>query len=330
MKNKAPVKIAITGAAGRVAYDLLFQIASGAMLGPNTLVELRLLDLPATMTELEGRAMELHDCAFKTLDHVETGSDAKTMFDGVNFALLVAGKPRKAGMDRSDLLRDNGALFKLQGEALNDVAADDVKVLVTGNPANTNCAIASAHAPDIPKEQFSALTRLDHDRAIHRLGKKLNVNVSSVTHMSIWGNHSSTMFPDIFHAEVDGENAWEQIDDMDWLVNKYLPDVANRGSTIISKRGSSSAASAANATLSAMRDWSCGTSGEWVSMSVATDGSYGVPEGLYCSFPVTVDANGNYHVVEGIKHNEFAQARISMSVQELVSEHEAIKSLGLI
>ena len=330
MNTKAPVKIAITGAAGRVAYDLLFQIASGNMLGPNTPVELRLLDLPATMTELEGRAMELHDCAFKTLAHVETGSDPKAMFDGANFALLVAGRPRKAGQDRSDLLRDNGALFKSQGEALNEVAADDVKVLVTGNPANTNCAIASAHAPDIPKEHFSALTRLDHDRARHRLGKKLKVNVASVTHMSIWGNHSSTMFPDVFHAEVDGREAWPQIDDMDWLVNKYIPDVSNRGATIISKRGSSSAASAANATLAAMRDWSCGTDGEWVSMAVATDGSYNVPEGLYCSFPVTVDNGGDYHIVQGLTHSDFALARIRMSVNELVSEHEAIKALGLI
>jgi malate dehydrogenase len=330
MNPQTPVKVAITGAAGRVGYDLLFRIAGGGMLGPDTPVQLRLLDLPKAMTELEGRAMELHDCAFETLDHVEIGSDPKQMFDGVDFALLVAGKPRKAGQNRSDLLRENGALFGSQGKVLNEVAADDVKILVTGNPANTNCAIASANAPDIPRDRFTALTRLDHDRARHRLAKKLDVNVSSITRMSIWGNHSSTLFPDVFHAEVDGANAWAQIDNMDWLINKYIPDVANRGATIISKRGASSAASAANATLAAMRDWSCGTGGQWVSMAVASDGSYGVPEQLYCSFPVTVDHTGTYHIVEGLTHNDFARARIDMSINELLSEYEAIKALGLI
>ncbi|MCL2315567.1 MAG: malate dehydrogenase [Actinomycetia bacterium] len=325
-----PVKVAVTGAAGRVGYDLLFRIAGGGMLGQNTPVELRLIDLPGMMGELEGRAMELHDCAFETLDHVEIGSDERTMFDGIDFALLVAGKPRKAGQDRADLLKANGELFAKQGRALNEVADRDVKVLVTGNPANTNCLIAAASAPDIPRHQFSGLTRLDHDRARHRLGKKLDVNVAQVKKMSIWGNHSSTMFPDVFHAEVDGRNAWEQIDDMEWLINKYIPTVANRGADIISKRGASSAASAANATLAAMRDWSMGTpEGDWVSMAVPSEGAYGVPDYLFCSFPVTVDADG-YHVVTGLHHSDFAHARIHMSVQELISEYQAVKSLGMI
>jgi len=327
----APVTVAITGAAGRVGYDLLFRLAGGGLFGANTPVNLRLLDVPARLAELEGRAMELHDCAFDTLADVEIGTDARTMFDGADFALLVAGKPRKAGQARSDLLTANGAVFAAHGRALGEVAASGIKVLVAGNPANTNCVIAAAHAPDIPRERFSALTRLDHDRARHRLAKKLNVRVGAISRMSIWGNHSSTLYADLFHARVDGQPVWDRIDDMDWLINRYLPQVAERGAAIIAKRGASSAGSAGNATLAAMRDWCRGTPGDdWVSMAVASDGSYGVPDRLYCSFPVTVDPSGTYHIVTGLEHNAFARARIAMSVDELQSEYEAITALGLL
>jgi len=326
-----PTIVAIAGAAGKVGYNLAFRVAQGDMLGPDAPVELRLLDLPDTLGELEGRAMELHDCAFPTLAHVEIGADPRTMFNGVTIALLVAGKPRKPGASRSDLIGTNGALFAEHGRSLGEVAASDVKVLVTGNPANTNCAIAASHAPDIPRTRFAALTRLDHDRAKHRLAKKLKVGVAAVTHMSVWGNHSSTLYPDVFHALVDGRSAWDRIGDLDWLVNKYIPAVAERGATIIAKRGTSSVASAANATVAAMHDWCLGTPpGDWVSMGVASEGAYGVPDHLCSSFPVTVDATGEYHIVTGLEHNDFAQARIHMSVAEMAAEYAAVAAMGLL
>ncbi|MDR2620068.1 MAG: malate dehydrogenase [Propionibacteriaceae bacterium] len=324
-----PVVVAVTGAAGRVAYDLLFRLAGGAMLGANQPVELRLLDVAEAQEELEGRAMELHDCAFETLSHVAIGTDERKMFDGADFALLIAGKPRGAGMSRGDLLAANGALFAEQGAALNDVAGAGIKVVVTGNPANTNCAIAMKHAPDIPAERWCALTRLDHDRAKHRLGKKLGVNVADVKKMGIWGNHSSTMFPDVFHTEVAGRNAWERINDWNWLETEFLPSVTERGAEIIKARGASSAASAANATLSCVRDWVRGTD-DWVSMAVPSDGSYGVPAGLVCSFPVTVTTDGHYHIVQSIEHSEFAWERIRKSIAELQHEYEAVKALGFV
>lgn len=326
-----PVIVAITGAAGRVSYDLLFNIANGEMLGPDQPVALHLLDLPERMGDLEGRAMELHDCAFKTLAHVEIGDDPRKVFAGANFALLVGGKPRGPGEDRAALLKANGVIFSEHGRALNEVAADDVRILVTGNPANTNCAVARANAPDIADHQFSALTRLDHNRAKHRLGKRLGVNVSAVTRMGIWGNHSNTQFPDIFHAEVNGRNAWEQVNDMDWLINEFIPQVATRGAAVIKAAGASSAASAANATLEAMHDWCLGTpADDWVSMAVPSDGSYGVPEGLICSYPVTVSPEGRYHIVQGLEHNDFAWQRIRASVAELQSEFDECRQLGLL
>ena len=327
----APVIVAITGAAGKVGYDLAFRVAQGDLLGPDTPVELRLLDIPDTLDELEGRAMEVHDCAFPTLAHIEIGADPRAMFERANIALLVAGKPRKPGSSRADLIGTNGALFAEHGRALGEVAAPDIRALVTGNPANTNCAIAASHAPDIPRTRFAALTRLDHDRAKHRLAKRLKVGVAAVTQMSVWGNHSSTLYPDVFHALVDGESAWDRIDDMDWLVNKYIPAVAERGATIIAKRGTSSVASASNATVAAMHDWCLGTrTGDWVSLGVASDGAYGVPDHLYSSFPVTIDATGEYTIVTGLQHNDFAQARIHMSVSEMASEYAAVAAMGLL
>lgn len=328
--EKTPLKVAITGAAGRIAYDLMFRIASGEMLGEDQPVELRLVDIPGTLEELEGRAMEIHDCAFDTLHHVEIGSDPVRMFDGVNFALLVGGKPRGPGMSRSDLLADNGRIFIEQGRALNQAAASDIKVLITANPANTNALITMTHAPDIPQNRFSALTRLDHDRARHRLGKKLGVRVEAVKKMSVWGNHSNTQYPDIFHTEVNGQPAFDLINDWDWLENEFIPAVANRGAAVIQARGSSSVNSASNATMQAMNDWFEGTpENDWVSMAVATDGSYGIPEGLISSFPVIV-RDGQYEIVHGLEHNEFSQKKIDVSIAELLEEREMVRSLGLL
>jgi malate dehydrogenase len=327
--TKTPVKVAVTGAAGNVAYSLLFSIAQGNMLGADQPIDLRLVDIEAALGGCEGRALELQDCAFGPLVNIEIGSDPKKMFDGVDYALLVGSMPRKDGMDRADLLKLNGAIFKEQGEALNAGAANDVKILVTGNPANTNCSIALAHAKDIPASQFAALTRLDHDRAKFQLANKLGVRNDEVKKMAVWGNHSNTMYADVFHAEVDGQSAWDRINDMNWLENEFIPTVAGRGGAIIKASGKSSAASAANATWTCMRDWVKGTAnGDWVSMGIASDGSYGVPEGLISSYPVTVDADG-YHIVQGLEINDFSRARIQKSVDELQSEHETAVSLGV-
>ncbi|CAL8971069.1 Malate dehydrogenase [Tessaracoccus sp. O5.2] len=329
MSTAAPVKIAVTGAAGQICYSLLFRIASGSLLG-DTPIELRLLEITPALKALEGVVMELDDCAFGNLVNIEIGDDPRKVFDGVNLAMLVGAMPRKAGMERSDLLSANGAIFTAQGKALNDVAADDVKVLVTGNPANTNALIAQQNAPDIPAERFNALTRLDHNRAISQLAAKVGRPVGEITHMTIWGNHSATQYPDLFNAKVGGQNAAELVGDQEWLEHTFIPTVAKRGAAIIEARGLSSAASAANATVEHMRDWVLGTpEGDWVSMSVPSDGSYGVPEGLISSFPCTVK-DGKYEIVQGLELNEFSRAKIDASVAELVDERNAVTELGLI
>jgi malate dehydrogenase len=326
-----PVKVAVTGAAGQIGYSLLFRIASGSLLGPDTPVELRLLEITPALKALEGVVMELDDCAFPLLSKVEIGDDATTVFDGVNLALLVGARPRTKGMERGDLLEANGAIFTVQGKAINDAAADDVRVLVTGNPANTNALIAMHNAPDVPDERFTALTRLDHNRAIAQLAAKTGASVSEIRRMTIWGNHSATQYPDVFHAEVRGQNAAQLVNDQTWLENDFIPTVQKRGAAIIDARGSSSAASAANATVDAARTWlSTGTTeGDWTSMAVRSDGSYGVPEGLVSSFPVTV-ADGAWSIVQGLEIDDFSRARIDASTAELAEERDAVRALGLI
>ncbi|MFT3833983.1 MAG: malate dehydrogenase [Micropruina sp.] len=325
-----PVKVAVTGAAGQICYSLLFRIASGALLGPDRQVELRLLEITPALKALEGVVMELDDCAFPNLAKVEIGDDPTKVFDGVNLAMLVGARPRTAGMERGDLLSANGAIFTAQGKALNAVAADDVRVLITGNPANTNALIAMKNAPDIPAERFNALTRLDHNRAVSQLAAKAGVPVTSVKKMTIWGNHSATQYPDVFHAEVDGKNAATLIDDQAWIENDFIPTVAKRGAAIIAARGASSAASAANATVEHMRDLLAGTpAGDWVSMAVPSDGSYGVPEGIISSFPCTT-ADGSYSIVQGLEIDDFSRSRIDATVAELQDEAQAVSELGLI
>ena len=325
-----PVKVAVTGAAGQICYSLLFRIASGEMLGPGQPVELRLLEITPALKALEGVVMELDDCAFPLLAGVEIGDDANTIFDSANLACLVGARPRTKGMERGDLLEANGAIFQPQGKALNDHAADDVLVLVTGNPANTNALIAMKNAPDIPQERFHALTRLDHNRAKAQLAAKTGTTVNDIAHMTIWGNHSATQYPDLFNALVKGQNAAELINDQGWLESTFLPAVQQRGAAIIEARGASSAASAANATIDHMRDWVQGTPmDDWVSMAVPSDGSYGVPEGLISSFPCT-SSERTYQVVQGLEINDFSRTRIDTSVAELADERDAVKSLGLI
>ena len=325
-----PVKVAVTGAAGQIGYSLLFRIASGALFGPDTPVQLRLLEITPALKALEGVVMELDDCAFTTLDSVEIGDDASTIFDGANLALLVGARPRSKGMERGDLLEANGAIFTAQGKALNEVAAADIRIGVTGNPANTNALIAMTNAPDIQNDRFSALTRLDHNRAISQLAAKTGAKVADITQMTIWGNHSATQYPDIFHAEIAGQNAAEAVNDHDWIENTFIPTVAKRGAAIIEARGASSAASAASATIDAARDWLTGSAeGDWVSMAVASDGSYGVPEGLISSFPVTT-RGGDWEIVQGLDIDDFSRSRIDASVAELAEERDAVTELGLI
>lgn len=326
----SPVKVAVTGAAGQIGYSLLFRIASGALLGPDTPVELRLLEITPALKTLEGVVMELDDCAFPTLAKVEIGDDPHKVFDGVNHALLVGARPRGPGMERGDLLEANGGIFGPQGKALNAVAADDIRVTVTGNPANTNALIAMSNAPDIPTERFSALTRLDHNRAISQLAQKLGVPVTEIKKMTIWGNHSATQYPDIFHAEVSGRNAAEAVNDQAWVEDYFIPTVAKRGAAIIEARGASSAASAASATIDHARTWIDGTAdGDWVSMSVRSDGSYGVEEGIVSSFPITIK-DGQWSIVQGLEINDFSRAKIDATVDELKGERDAVKELGLI
>jgi len=324
------LKVAVTGAAGQIGYSLLFRLASGSLAGPDRPIELRLLEIEPALKALEGVVMELDDCAFPLLAGVETGADPNKIFDGANLALLVGARPRGPGMERSDLLEANGAIFTAQGKALNEVAADDVRVLVTGNPANTNALIAMTNAPDIGRERFSALSRLDHNRAVSQLAKKAGVAVTDVKKMTIWGNHSNTQYPDLFHAEIGGKNAAEVVGDQSWIENDFIPTVAKRGAAVIDARGASSAGSAASATIDAARDWLLGTpESDWVSMSVLSDGSYGVPEGLVFSFPVTT-RDGNWSIVRGLEIDDFSRARIDKSAAELVGERDAVKTLGLI
>jgi len=319
--------ITVTGAAGQIGYALLFRIASGAMFGPNTPVSLRLLELPQALAAAEGVAMELDDCAFPLLRSIDITDDAAEAFDRSNVALLVGSRPRTAGMERADLLSANGAIFAPQGRAINDNAADDVRVLVVGNPANTNALIASAHAPDVPDSRFTAMTRLDHNRAVARLAKATDSPVASISHLTIWGNHSSTQYPDLSHVLVDGDS----VDvDREWLESDYIPAVANRGAAIIQARGSSSAASAANAAVDHMHDWVLGTAqDDWTSAAIASDGSYGVPAGLISSFPVT-STGGDWQIVEGLDIDDFSRARIDASVAELGEERAAVEALGLL
>ena len=327
--STAPLKVAVTGAAGQIGYSLLFRLASGALLGADRPIELRLLEITPALKALEGVVMELDDCAFPTLAGVEIGDDANTVFEGVNLALLVGAKPRGPGMERGDLLEANGAIFTTQGKALNEVAADDVRIGVTGNPANTNALIAMSNAPDIPKERFSALTRLDHNRALSQLAAKTGASVTDIKKMTIWGNHSATQYPDIFHAEVSGKNAAEVVGDQAWLENDFIPTVAKRGAAIIEARGSSSAASAASATIDAAHDWlSSSAENDWVSMAVISDGSYDVPEGLISSFPVTT-SNGDWEIVQGLEIDDFSRSRIDATTKELAEERDAVTELGL-
>jgi malate dehydrogenase len=328
--TRTPVNVTVTGAAGQIGYALLFRIASGHLLGPDVPVRLRLLEIPQAVKAAEGTAMELDDCAFPLLSGVDITDDAKTAFDGVNVALLVGARPRSKGMERGDLLEANGGIFKPQGEAINAGAAEDVRVLVVGNPANTNALIAQQHAPDVPAERFTAMTRLDHNRALAQLAKKLGVSVTDIKKLTIWGNHSATQYPDLFHAEVNGQIAAEAVNDQAWLENEFIPTVAKRGAAIIEARGLSSAASAANAAIDHVYDWVNGTAeGDWVSMAIPSDGSYGVPEGIISSFPVTV-TGGEYSIVQGLEIDDFSRARIDASVAELVEERDAVKALGLI
>ena len=327
--SSTPLKVAVTGAAGQIGYSLLFRLASGSLFGDRP-IELRLLEITPALKALEGVVMELDDCAFPGLAGVEIGDDAEKIFDGVNLALLVGARPRGPGMERGDLLSANGAIFTAQGKALNAVAADDVRIGVTGNPANTNALIAMTNAPDIPRERFSALTRLDHNRAISQLAAKTGASVTDIKKMTIWGNHSATQYPDVFHAEVGGRNAAEVVGDQGWIENDFIPTVAKRGAAIIEARGSSSAASAASATVDAARDWLLGSAkDDWVSMAVVSDGSYGVPEGLISSFPVTTK-DGNWEIVQGLEIDDFSRGRIDASTAELADERSAVTELGLI
>jgi malate dehydrogenase len=328
--TQAPVNVTVTGAAGQIGYALLFRIASGQLLGPDTPVKLRLLEIPQAVKAAEGTAMELEDGAFPLLAGTDIFDDPKQAFEGANVALLVGARPRAKGMERGDLLEANGGIFKPQGEAINAGAAEDIKVLVVGNPANTNALIAQSNAPDVPAERFTAMTRLDHNRATAQLARKLSVSVAEITKMTIWGNHSATQYPDIFHAEVAGKNAAQALNDETWLAEEFIPTVAKRGAAIIEARGASSAASAASAAIDHVFTWVNGTAdGDWTSMAVPSDGSYGVPEGLISSFPVTTN-NGKYEIVQGLELNEFSRTRVDASLAELAEERDAVRNLGLV
>ena len=326
----SPVTVTVTGAAGQIGYALLFRIASGQLLGPDTPVRLRLLEIPQAVKAAEGTAMELDDCAFTTLDSVEIYDDATAAFDGVNVALLVGARPRTAGMERGDLLSANGGIFKPQGAAINAGAADDVRVLVVGNPANTNAFIAASHAPDVPRERFTAMTRLDHNRAVSQLAAKTGAKVADIARLTIWGNHSATQYPDLSHATVGGRPALEVVGDDAWVRDTFIPTVAKRGAAIIEARGASSAASAANAAIDHVHTWVHGTpAGDWTSAGIVSDGSYGVPEGLISSFPVT-SSGAEWEIVPDLDIDEFSRARIDASVAELVEERDAVQALGLL
>jgi len=327
---RTPVTVTVTGAAGQIGYALLFRVASGQLLGPDVPVRLRLLEITPALRAAEGTAMELDDCAFPLLAGIEITDDPLAAFDGVNVALLVGARPRTAGMERGDLLEANGGIFKPQGEAINAGAADDVRVLVVGNPANTNALIAAAHAPDVPAGRFTAMTRLDHNRALSQLAKKAGVPVTDIRKVTIWGNHSTTQYPDIFHAEISGKPAAELVGDRQWLENEFIPTVAKGGAAIIEARGASSAASAANAAIDHVYDWVNGTpEGDWTSVALSSDGSYGVPEGLFSSFPC-VARDGRWEILQGLEISDFSRSRIDASVRELEEERDAVRSLGLV
>jgi malate dehydrogenase len=326
----SPVKVVVTGAAGQIGYALVYRIASGQMLGPDTKVELRLLEVPQARGALDGVAMELDDCAFPLLSNIVCTDDPNEAFDGANVGLLVGARPRTKGMERGDLLEANGAIFTVQGKAINDNAADDVKILVVGNPANTNAMIAMNSAPDVPRERFTAMMRLDHNRALTQVAQKTGVDVSDVKNMTIWGNHSATQYPDVVHAKVAGQSAWDAIADEAWVADTFIPTVQKRGAAIIEARGASSAASAANAAIDHIHDWVLGTpEGDWVSMGVAVDGQYGIDKGIICGLPC-IAKNGTWSVVEGLELDAFSKPRIDASVAELREEHDAVKELGLI
>ena len=319
----------VTGAAGQIAYALLFRIASGQLLGPRTPVRLQLLEIPQAVKAAEGTAMELDDCAFPLLHSIDITDDARRAFDGTNVALLVGARPRTQGMERADLLEANGGIFGPQGAALNAHAADDVRVLVVGNPANTNALIAHSHAPDIPADRFTAMMRLDHNRAVSQLANRLDVPVTAVRKLTIWGNHSATQYPDLYTAQVNGKSAAEQVEE-EWLKNTFIPTVAGRGAAVIQARGASSAASAANAAVDHVRDWMIGTAEDtWTSAGIVSDGSYGIPEGLVAGFPV-VSRNGQYEIVRGLEIDEFGRQGIDRSVTELLEERDLVIKSGLV
>ena len=327
---KSPVRVAVTGAAGQIGYSLLFRIASGEMLGQDQPVILQMLEVTPALGALDGVAMELDDCAFPLLAGMVKSDDANVAFGDADYALLVGAMPRRDGMERADLLEANGGIFGPQGKAINDSASRDVKVLVVGNPANTNALIAQAAAPDIDPKQFTAMTRLDHNRAMTQVAQKTDSSINDITNMTIWGNHSATQYPDLFHTKVNGQSAAELVNDADWMENDFIPTVQKRGAAIIKARGSSSAASAANAAIDHMHDWALGTpEGDWVSMAIPSDGSYGAPEGIITSFPCTV-SNGEYSIVQGLELNEFSQTKIDASTSELVAERDTVAGLGLI
>jgi malate dehydrogenase len=324
-----PIRVTVTGAAGQIGYSLVFRIASGELLGAEQPIDLRLLEIPQAMGALEGVAMELIDCAYPPLRNLDLHHDAGDALDGVNLALLVGSRPRTKGMERAELLGENGKIFTVQGKALNENAAADVRVLVVGNPANTNCMIAMSNAPDIPSQRFTSMMRLDHNRAIAQLAAKLAAPVADVTKMGVWGNHSPSMYPNLFHAEVRGERAARLIDDQAWIENDFLPRVGKRGAAIIEARGASSAASATSAAIAHVQDWFTGTGGDWVSMGVASDGTYGIPEGLISGFPCTC-ASGEWSIVDGLEIDAFSRGKIDASVAELIDERDTVKGQGLI
>jgi malate dehydrogenase len=328
--SQSPVKVAVTGAAGQIGYAILFRIASGQLLGPDTPVALSLLEIPAAVKAAQGTAMELDDCAFPLLSSIDIHDDPNQAFHGVSVAILVGARPRTKGMERGDLLEANGGIFKPQGQALNAHAASDLKVLVVGNPANTNCLIAASNAPDIPRERFTAMVRLDHNRAIAQVSKKTGAQISEITNMTIWGNHSATQYPDVFHAKVKGGSAADAIGDQSWIEDDFIPTVQKRGAAIIEARGASSAASAANAAIDHIHDWVLGTpEGDWVSMAIPSTGAYGVEEGIFSGYPCTC-SGGEYTIVEGLDIDAFSRARIDASVKELGEERDAVKQLGLV
>jgi malate dehydrogenase len=323
-----PIRVTVTGAAGQIGYSIVFRIASGQLLGAEQPIDLRLLEIPPAMGALEGVAMELIDCAFPLLAGLDLHDDPNDAFDGVNIALLVGSRPRTKGMERAELLSENGKIFTVQGKALGDHAADDVKVLVVGNPANTNCLIAMNNARDIPRERFTSMMRLDHNRAVAQLANKVAVPVTDITQMGVWGNHSPTMYPDLLHAQVGRDRAVDVVDDMEWIEQDFLPNVGKRGAAIIEARGSSSAASAASAAIDHVNDWVTGNL-DWVSMGVASDGSYDIPEGLICGFPC-ICTDGQWEIVQGLELDAFSQAKIDASVAELTDERDTVASQGLI